>query len=168
MNFKHVNKLFTLIIGYYKSLKEPSYETQSYYNSQFYKRKICIEGDSSGSKGTHGPVLHSYIWMAYSCRLVCPVAWAGVLLIDKKTSVKCIVIINNSLSLLTVNYFVKLACADIIHCWRVSPYVTWWTSGETIVAEQKFHTRIAKKPPFGLTPLPARNSFGCQDNFWQQ
>jgi hypothetical protein len=115
MNFKHVNKLFTLIIGYYKLLKEPSYETQSYYNSQFCKRKICIECDSSGSKGTYGPVLHSYIWVAYSYRLVCPVAWAGVLLIDKKTSVKYTVIPSRCLLWITsLNLLVLiLAIADV-------------------------------------------------------
>jgi hypothetical protein len=59
MEFKNVNKLFTLII-HYKFLKAPSYETQSYYNAPFCKRK---QGDSSVSKSSYGPVLHSYIWM---------------------------------------------------------------------------------------------------------
>jgi hypothetical protein len=43
MKFKSVNKLFTLII-YYKLLKVPSYETQSYYNTPFCKRKHLYRG----------------------------------------------------------------------------------------------------------------------------
>jgi hypothetical protein len=31
----------------------------------FVNANICIGGDSNGSKSSYGPVLHSYIWMAY-------------------------------------------------------------------------------------------------------
>jgi hypothetical protein len=60
IQFKHVNKLSTLII-YYKLLKVPSIEKQSYYAFRFVNESICIEIDSSGSKSSYGPVLHSYI-----------------------------------------------------------------------------------------------------------
>jgi hypothetical protein len=73
MKFKSINKLFALII-YNKFLKEPSYETRSYYNSRFVNENVCTEGDSSGSKSSYEPVLHSYIWMTYSVWFCQPVA----------------------------------------------------------------------------------------------
>jgi hypothetical protein len=32
----------------------------------FVNANVFIEGDSSGSKGSYGPMLHSHIWMPYS------------------------------------------------------------------------------------------------------
>jgi hypothetical protein len=55
-----------------------------------------------------------------------------------------------SLSLLTVNYFVKPACTD----------VTARTSGPTKGTEQMFLTTLEKEPPSGPTLVPARHSFG--------
>jgi hypothetical protein len=96
-----------------------------------------------------------------SCHSVCPAAWASVLLTVKKTSVEKTVIIND-LPLHT--YCVKLACAGVSHCWRVSPHAILWASGRRIGAEQMFPTRRVQKTSYVTTPLPARPSFGCQDN----
>jgi hypothetical protein len=73
MTFKNLNKLFTLII-YYKLLKVPSYKTQSYYSFPLRKENICIEDDSNGSESKYGPVLHSYIWVAYSKISILPLS----------------------------------------------------------------------------------------------
>jgi hypothetical protein len=35
---------------------------------RFVNKNICIQDDSSASKSSYGPVLHSYIWMTYSCQ----------------------------------------------------------------------------------------------------
>jgi hypothetical protein len=67
-------------------------------------------------------------------------------------------------SFLTVNYFVKPACIDVSHCWRVSPHALPWASGRRIGAEQMFPTRLVQKPSSVPTLLPPRHSFGCQDN----
>jgi hypothetical protein len=35
----------------------------------FVNENIRIEGDSSGSKSSYGPMLHSYIWMPYTAEV---------------------------------------------------------------------------------------------------
>jgi hypothetical protein len=64
MKLEPVNKVFPPLI-YYKLLQVPSYETQSWYNSSFRKQNISTGGDGNGSKSSYGPMLHSYIWIAY-------------------------------------------------------------------------------------------------------
>jgi hypothetical protein len=66
MKFKNVHKLFALII-YYKLLKVPSYGTWCYYNYPFCKEKHLQRVAAKGVKSSPGPVLHSYIWMPYTC-----------------------------------------------------------------------------------------------------
>jgi hypothetical protein len=51
-----------------------------------------------------------------------------------------------SLWLLTVNYFAKLACADVSHYWRVSPQTVIWVSDRRIGDEQTFPTWLVEKP----------------------
>jgi hypothetical protein len=69
-----------------------------------------------------------------------------------------------SLYLITVNLFVKSACTGVSHCWHVSPHAILWASGRRIGAEQMFPTRPVQKPSSVPTLVPARPSFGYQNN----
>jgi hypothetical protein len=89
-------------------------------------------------------------------------ARAAVLLTVKKTSVPLLLMI--SVSLLAVNYFDKPTCAGVSHCWRMSPHAILWASDRRIGAEQMFPTRLVQKPSSFSNLLPARPSFGYQDN----
>jgi hypothetical protein len=51
----------------------------------------------------------------FSCHSVYLVSWTALCTI-KETSVGYAIILNDFPSLLTVNYFVKLACAGVNHC----------------------------------------------------
>jgi hypothetical protein len=107
-----------------------------------------------------------------SCHSVCPAAkrsreqvfyW---LLRKHLSSIPLLLMI--SLSLLTVNNFIKPACAGVSHCWRVSPHAILWASGRRIGAEQMFPTGLVQKPSSIPTLLPACLSFGYQDNLPEQ
>jgi hypothetical protein len=62
MKFKNLNKLFTLVTP--NCLKYILTKHSRTATLGFVNENICI-GDSNGSKSSQGPVLHSYIWIAY-------------------------------------------------------------------------------------------------------
>jgi hypothetical protein len=99
----------------------------------------------------------AFLVATWSVRCI-KVVQAGILLTVKENISSILLLLMISLSLLTVNYFVKPACAGVSHCWCMSPHAIPWANGQRNREEQMFPTTLIQKLSSIVTLLPTHPS----------